>query len=176
MAGSLCWEATGPCLWKTICGVIALQEQRLRFDRFGPAEAWELGRRLKDRAEAAQASLAIDISSPSHQLFHFSMPGASPNNADWIRRKRNTVLRFFRSSYGVGLQMQQRDTTLETAYCLPFADYAGHGGGFPIFVKDMGCIGAVVVSGLPQREDHRLVVEVLADMLGQGIADITLAP
>lgn len=156
--------------------IVALQEQRLRFDRFGPAEAWELGRRLKETAESRQAFLAIDISSQLQQLFHFAMPGTSPNNSDWIRRKRNTVLRFFRSSYGVGLQMQQRQTTLQTSYCLDFADYADHGGGFPIVVRDMGCIGAVTVSGLPQREDHGLVVEVLAGMLGQAVADIALTP
>ncbi|PKU25422.1 heme-degrading domain-containing protein [Telmatospirillum siberiense] len=156
--------------------IVALQEQRLLFDRFGPAEAWDLGRRLKEAAESRRATLAIDISTQMQQLFHFAMPGAAPNNADWIRRKRNTVLRFFRSSYGVGLQMQQRQTTLQAAYALEMTDYADHGGSFPLVVKGMGCIGAVTVSGLPQREDHGLVVEVLADMLGQDRDGITLAP
>jgi uncharacterized protein (UPF0303 family) len=156
--------------------IVALQEQRLRFDRFGPAEAWNLGLRLKEAAEARQAALAIDISLPGQQLFHFAMPGATPNNADWIRRKRNTVFRFFRSSYGVGLQMQQRQTTLAAAYALELSDYADHGGSFPILLTGSEFIGAVSVSGLPQREDHGLVVAVLAGMLGQDTADITLAP
>ena len=155
---------------------VALQEQRLKFDRFGPEEAWEIGRCLKETAEARQAFLAIDISLHAQQLFHFAMPGAAPNNADWVRRKRNTVFRFFRSSYGVGLQMQQRQTTLLAAYDLELHDYADHGGSFPIVIPGPGCIGAVTVSGLPQREDHGLVVEVLAKMLGQDIADLALAP
>ncbi len=156
--------------------IVAGQEQRLQFERFGPAEAWELGRRLKEAAESRRACLAIDVSLQVQQLFHFAMPGAAPNNADWIRRKRNTVFRFFRSSYGVGLQMLQRQTTLAAAYALPLSDYADHGGSFPIVVAGTGCIGAVSVSGLPQREDHGLVVEVLAGMLGRETDGITLSP
>lgn len=156
--------------------IVALQEQRLRFDRFGSAEAWELGRRLKEAAESHHCTLAIDISLQGQQLFHYAMPDATPNNADWIRRKRNTVFRFFRSSYGIGLQMLQRQTTLLAAYALELCDYADHGGSFPIVVTGSGCIGAVTVSGLPQREDHGFVVKVLAEMLGQDTADITLAP
>lgn len=156
--------------------IVALQEQRLRFNHFGPAEAWDLGLRLKAAAESRQAALAIDVSLPLQQLFHCAMPGATPNNADWIRRKRNTAFRFFRSSYGVGLQMLQRQTTLLAAYDLELHDYADHGGSFPIVVAGAGCIGAVTISGLPQREDHGLVVEVLAAMLDQDPDGITLAP
>ncbi|HXP97432.1 MAG TPA: heme-degrading domain-containing protein [Telmatospirillum sp.] len=155
---------------------VTLQEQRLQFDQFGPAQAWDLGQRLKATAENRQIFVAIDISSPSQQLFHFAMPGTTPNNADWIRRKRNTVFRFYRSSFAIGLQMQQRQTTLATAYNVPAGDYADAGGGFPIAIKGTGCVGAVTVSGLPQREDHRFLVDVLAEMLGQDIADITLTP
>ncbi len=155
---------------------IALQEQRLRFPRFDARTAWDLGQRLKDTIAARQAAVAIDISLHGQQLFFFSMPGATPNNADWIRRKRNTVFRFFRSSYGIGLSMQQRQTTLAAAYGLAFADYADHGGSFPLFLTDQGCVGAVTVSGLPQRDDHALVVEVLAATLGENLAEIALAP
>jgi uncharacterized protein (UPF0303 family) len=74
----------------------------------------------------------------------------------------------------MGLTMSQRQTTLTAAYGLPVADYADHGGGFPLFVAGTGCIGAVTVSGLPQRDDHSLVVSVLGRMLALDIADITL--
>lgn len=153
---------------------IALQEDRLRFDHFDPSLAWELGRRLKEAAEARQGYIAIDISTPSQQIFHFAMPGATPNNADWIRRKRNTVFRFYRSSYGMGMQMQQQETTLSARYGLNFSDYADHGGSFPLVVTGAGFIGAVTISGLPQRDDHNVVVETLATLLGRDISDIAL--
>jgi uncharacterized protein (UPF0303 family) len=119
-------------------------------------------------------AVAIDVSLIGQQLFFHAMPGTTPNNADWIRRKRNTVFRFFRSSFGMGLTMAQRQTTLAAAYGLPVADYADHGGGFPLFVAGTGCIGAVTVSGLPQRDDHSLVVSVLGRVLALDLADIAL--
>ena len=40
------------------------------------------------------------------------------------------------------------------------------GGGFPIRVKGVGAVGVIAVSGLPQRQDHEIVVAVLAEHLG----------
>jgi uncharacterized protein (UPF0303 family) len=154
---------------------ITLQEQRLQFDRFDPTVALELGLLLKEIAEARGAAVTIDISLHGQQLFHFAMAGTSPNNADWIRRKRNVVARYYRSSYAIGLQMAQRQTTLQAAVGLDLKDYADHGGSFPLVVKGAGCIGAVTVSGLPQREDHALVVDALGAFLGCSIDDISLS-
>ena len=153
---------------------VTLQEQRLQFPSFDPARAWDLGVALKEAAESRSQAVAIDVSLHGYPLFFHAMPGTTPNNADWIRRKRNTVFRFFRSSFGMGLTMAQRQTTLSAAYGLAATDYADHGGGFPLFVAGTGCIGAVTVSGLPQRDDHCLVVSTLAAMLQRDISDITL--
>ena len=146
---------------------IAEQEQRLRFERFDATVAWDIGLRLKAAAEARGAVVAIDISLHGQQLFFFAMPGTTPDNADWIRRKRNTVARFHRSSYAIGLSLQQQGTTLEAKTGLSPAEYATHGGSFPILLAGTGCIGAITVSGLPQREDHELVVAVVGEHLGR---------
>ena len=45
-------------------------------------------------------------------------------------------------------------------------DYTAHGGCFPIRVRGTGMVGTVTVSGLPQKEDHALVVETLGQVLG----------
>src|SRR5215216_3130053 len=91
---------------------IALQEQRLQFERFDGITAWALGTRLKEAAVARGVAVAIDIQLHGQPLFFYAMPGTTPDNVDWIRRKRNVVMRFQRSSYAVGLQLQQQ-TTLE---------------------------------------------------------------
>ncbi|MTJ83716.1 MAG: heme-degrading domain-containing protein [Telmatospirillum sp.] len=153
---------------------IAEQERRLQFPSFDPAGAWLLGTRLKEAAEAKGAAVAIDISLHGRPLFFYAMPGTTPSNADWIRRKRNTVFRFFRSSYAMGLLMESRKTTLADAYGLAPADYADAGGSVPLQIAGQGAIGAVTVSGLPQRDDHSLVVSVLAATLGLDIADVAL--
>ena len=145
---------------------VAEQERRLRFERFEPATAWDIGTRLKAAAEARGASVAIDVSLHGQQLFHYAMPGATPDNADWVRRKRNTVARFHRSSWAIGLSLQQQGTTLEAKTGANLADFATHGGSFPILLAGTGCIGTITVSGLPQREDHELIVGVLEGLLG----------
>jgi uncharacterized protein (UPF0303 family) len=145
---------------------IAEQERLLRFARFGPEEAWTIGASLRDMAVADKAPVAIDISLRDRTLFHCVLPGSTTDNAEWIRRKRNTVLRLWRSSYAVGLSLALKGDSQETAHALPLQDYAVHGGAFPIALESLGCVGAVTVSGLPQRRDHTLVVEALARFLG----------
>ena len=154
---------------------IGLQEQRLQFERFDAATAWALGMRLKEAAEAHGVAVAIDIQLHGQPLFFYAMPGTTPDNVDWIRRKRNVVLRFQRSSYAVGLHLQQQQTTLEKKLGVDTRDYAPHGGCFPLNVLGTGCIGTITVSGLPQRQDHELVVEVLAELLGHPLGELALA-
>ncbi len=152
---------------------IALQEQTLRFESFDKATAWDLGNRLKRACEARNAVATIEVRIARDTVFLYAMPGTAAVNAEWARRKRNVTELLERSSYGVGLALQQNGETLQDPSGLPLADFVAHGGCFPIALRQGGLIGAVTVSGLPQREDHALVVEVLAQMCGvqlQGLA------
>ncbi len=147
---------------------ITLQEERLQFDRFSATTAWDLGRRLKEIAESRQAAIVIDIHLQALPLFYVALPGTTPDNPEWVRRKRNIVRRFFRSSYAIGLLVKQQKINLDA---LDPRDYAAHGGSFPILLPGTGCVGTITVSGLPQREDHCLVVQTVADLLGRDISD-----
>ncbi len=153
---------------------IAEQERVLVLPRFDAADAWRLGESLKRRAESKGQAVLIEIRIARHTVFRYQMPGAGPSNADWARRKRNTVELLQRSSYGVGLGLQREGSSLEAKMGLPTRDYASHGGGFPIVVKGVGCIGVVTVSGLPQREDHEMVVAALAELAGVGVTSLAL--
>ncbi len=146
---------------------ISLQEEKLQFERFDATTAFEIGTRIKALAEKRNVAVAIDIQLHGWPLFYCAMPGTTPNNADWIRRKRNLVMRFYKSSYAIGLQMKQQKTTLVERYGINPGDYVAAGGGFPIKLRGTGCVGTITVSGLSQQEDHELVVEVLAGFLGQ---------
>lgn len=153
---------------------LALQEQRLQFDRFDATTAWALGSRLKALAETRGVAVTIEVRIARETVFLYAMPGTAPTNADWARRKRNTVELLQRSSYATGLSLKQGGGSLETSMGLALRDYASHGGAFPIVVKGCGCIGVVTVSGLPQREDHAMVCEVLAGMCGVPAVEIAL--
>ena len=144
---------------------IARQEQALCFDHFNLETAWQLGTLLHQMAATRKLGVVIDVTLHSMPAFYAALPGSTADNANWVRRKRNLVLRFLKSSYCIGLQLQRQGTTCEQKFGLPLADYAPHGGSFPIHVRQTGVIGAVTVSGLPQRDDHALVVEALAIFL-----------
>jgi uncharacterized protein (UPF0303 family) len=76
---------------------IALQEERLQFDHFGVSTAWDLGKRLKEIAEARKLAIVIDIQLETLPLFYLALQGTTPDNPDWVRRKRNIVRRFTRA-------------------------------------------------------------------------------
>ena len=153
---------------------LAEQERQLQFDRFGAAQAWQLGNTLRALAESRAQAVTIEIRLTRETVFFFAMPGTTPVNADWARRKRNAVDLLQLSSYRIGRELERDGSSLETKLGLPTRDYASHGGCFPLVVKGSGCIGTVTVSGLPQREDHAMLVEVLAPMCGASLAELAL--
>jgi uncharacterized protein (UPF0303 family) len=155
---------------------IALQERELRLPRLDAQVAWELGTRLRAMAVERQLSLVIDVRRFGQQLFYAALDGTTPDNGEWVRRKSNVVARFHRSSYAVGLTQKSKGTNLQDRYGLPVADYASDGGSFPLAVEGAGIVGSATVSGLPQRDDHNLVVEALCAMLKQDFEAIGLGP
>jgi uncharacterized protein (UPF0303 family) len=153
---------------------VAHQEQALVFPAFDAEVAWALGSRLRGAAVRDGLGIVIDVSLFSMPLFYAALEGSTPDNPNWVRRKRNCVERFFRSSYATGLALAKDGRSLQEKFGLPDTDFAPHGGSFPIMVKGAGCIGAVTVSGLPQRQDHAMVVEALALHLGHDAAALSL--
>lgn len=154
--------------------IIARQELRLRFPAFDEQAAWALGCRLRDMALARSAPLVIDIRRAGELVFFAALAGSTPDNGHWAKRKSNVVSRFHRSSYGFGLELQQKNTTLFDRFGLPLSEFAAHGGSFPLAVAGTGVVGSVTVSGLPQRTDHELVVEALCAELGYPYAELSL--
>jgi len=148
----------------------------LQIEAFSESIAWALGTRIKALCEARKVAVTIEIRRAGQTLFFYAMPGTTPNNAEWVRRKRNAVELFHRSSYALGLAYQKEGVSPEQKQGLATHDYAIHGGGFPIRVKGVGCVGCVTISGVPQREDHAIVVEALADLCGVSLADVALDP
>jgi uncharacterized protein (UPF0303 family) len=155
---------------------IALQEHELRLPRLDASVAWELGTRIRTMAVERGRTLVIDVRRFGQPLFYAALDGTTPDNPEWVRRKSNVVARFHRSSYAVGLTQKLKGTSLFERQGLPLADYAVDGGSFPLSVEGAGVVGSVTVSGLPQRDDHNLVVEALCAMLGRDFAALKLEP
>ena len=140
---------------------LAEQERALVRPTFDEDDAWRLGLRLAEVARERGAPVAVDVRRGDHHLFHAALPGSAPDNDAWLVRKARVVARFHHSSLYVGQLCRDAGRTIEQLFLLPENEYAAHGGAFPIAVTGVGVIGSVAVSGLPQLEDHALVLEVL---------------
>ncbi|MCO6057938.1 heme-degrading domain-containing protein [Pseudomonas sp. MOB-449] len=152
------------------------QEETLQFPRFDENTAWQLGALLYERAVAESWPLVIDVRRFDRPLFFAARPGITSDNHDWVRRKTNTVQRFLRSSYWIRHHLALEGKDIAQRYHLSPADYASFGGGFPIIVQSAGVIGSVTVSGLPDRQDHQIIVDALCDLLGHDREALALAP
>ncbi len=153
---------------------IVLQEQELQFASFDEETAWRLGSRLRSMALEREFKIVIDVRRIGQPLFYTALAGTTPDNVDWVRRKSNVTARFLRSSYALGLEMEEKKSNLFDRYGLAVSDYASHGGCFPLRVVQAGVIGSVTVSGLAQRADHELAVEAICAELERDYESLRL--
>jgi uncharacterized protein (UPF0303 family) len=137
------------------------QEQELQLASFTNDDAWALGSALVALGRDRAAPVAVDITRNGFRLFSAALTGATPDNASWLERKSRVVHRFGHSSLYVRQASRERGTTFEQEFALDPARYAAHGGAFPLLVRSVGPVGVVAVSGLPQLEDHAMVVAAL---------------
>lgn len=140
---------------------------RLILPEFTEETSLRLGLTLMNMAKLDRAPVVIDIRTADRTLFHIAMPASAPVNDRWARRKSNTALHFHLASLHVGRNMAAKGDNLAT-HGLSEAEFAIHGGAVPICVAGAGVVACATVSGLPQVEDHRLVVRALETLLPQG--------
>lgn len=148
------------------------QEQELVLPVFDEAVAFDIGASIRARALAEGLSLIVDLRTWDRQLFFSATPGTSADNAEWVRRKINSVRRFQRASYR--LVLERGEAPFPPQAGADPADYVIAGGGFPIRVPGAGIIGTLTISGLPGRSDHGVAVDALCDHLGKSRADYAL--
>ena len=141
------------------------QEEELQFGSFSNDTAFAVGIALLEAARSKGKPVTIDITRNGQQLFHVAMQGTSLDNDVWIKRKNNVVNRFGHSSFYMGIYLQSKGQTIEEKYLISSSEYAAHGGAFPLFIQGVGVVGTITVSGLPQQEDHELVVTTLKRFL-----------
>jgi uncharacterized protein (UPF0303 family) len=153
---------------------LKLQEERLRFTKFDEADAWNLGSFLRYSAEHQKLPMVMDIRVGTRPLFYAALPGTSPENAEWVRRKFNSVMRYHKSTYRLGREIELSGNAFDATRGVNLMEHAAAGGGFPIHIIGTGVVGSITVSGIPQREDHNFVVSGLAEFLEIELADLAL--
>lgn len=144
---------------------LAQEEAELRFADFTLADAWRLGSRMRTAAAERGLPVVIGIVLGRQRVFHTALPGSSSDNDEWLARKTRVALRYGRASLAVGEDFRDRGRDFDTDARLDPHRFAAHGGVVPIRLTGGAVIGAVGVSGLPQRDDHAFVVESLREFL-----------
>ena len=155
---------------------IAEQEAALVFESFDEATAFAIGSAIRERALKDQLPIVVDIQLWDRPLFFAALPGSTSSNTNWARRKRNVVKMFHKSTYRMVLEQAREDKTFPPGHGLSAEDYVLAGGGFPVKVKGVGAVGVIAVSGLPQRQDHEVIVAALCEHLGLSRQTLALPP
>lgn len=137
------------------------QETDLVLPRFDLADALSLGALATELASDRGLPVVIVVAHGRREVFRAALPGTTPDNDDWLARKRRVVERFETSTLALRVTYEERGTDFPTATGLSELEYAAHGGGWPVRVDGVGVVGFFGVSGLPQVEDHAFIVEVL---------------
>jgi uncharacterized protein (UPF0303 family) len=136
-------------------GELEAEYAGLELAGFDEAAAWKLGVILVELGNGLP--VVIDIRTADRTLFHAALPGSAPLNDLWARRKSNTALMFQLPSMLVAARNRAKGEPLDK-HGLSGVDYADSGGAVPIRVRGVGVVAVATVSGLPQLEDHKLVV------------------
>ncbi len=144
---------------------LAAESKAIELNKFNYEFAWELGARIREKASRDELPVAIEIRHGSNVIFSTLVGRATIDNFDWTRRKCAVAHRFHRSSLQVRLEAERGGYDFNQKFRLPTADYVASGGGIPLILKGGTLIGTVGVSGLPNIEDHNLIVMALREQL-----------
>lgn len=140
------------------------EEARLILPHFDETMAIRLGTALVSLAQGRNLPVVINIRNANRCFFHAALPGSQATNDNWARRKSNMTLMTGHASLMVGVKNSQQGRSVAGEGLAP-EDYADHGGAVPLRVAGAGMVAVATVSGLPQVEDHRLVVEAITALL-----------
>ena len=143
------------------------QEANLVLRNMTPELAIEIGEIAKFFALSRELPVAIEVRIGDWIIYHASLPGSTSENQWWIDRKARVVLLKHHSSLFERVSAEERGVDWHKENNLLDETHAIHGGGLPLITKSDGFVGVLLVSGLPQVEDHLLGVEVLTEFLAR---------
>ena len=143
------------------------EELLLTLPALDMADAIEIGEIAKSFGTQRSLPLAVEIRVGDWAVYHASLPGSTPENDWWIGRKARVVKLKQHSTMYERVSAEERGADWHKENNLLDETHAIHGGGLPLITKDDGLVGVLLISGLPQVDDHLLGVEVLTEFLAR---------
>ena len=146
---------------------LAQEAQTLQLESLSQKDAIEIGEIALDFGFERGLAIAIQVQLKDWVVFHASLPGSTPENDEWLARKARVVLATGNSTMYERVLAEEQGIDWYQTKGLPEKTHAIHGGGLALNVKGFGCMGVLLISGLPQVQDHLLGVEVLTEFLAR---------
>ena len=143
------------------------EERHLVLPSLIVADALEIGEIAKSFGTQRGLPIAVEVRIGDWIIYHASLPGSTSENQWWIDRKARVVLLKHHSTIYERVSAEERGVDWHKENNLLDETHAIHGGGLPLITKGEGFVGVLLVSGLPQVEDHLLGVEVLTEFLAR---------
>lgn len=137
------------------------QESEVALDAFDNEIAQQLGALATKIGIERNLGIAISIRIGEWEVFKAALPGSKPENDGWINRKANVVNLTQHSTMYERVNSEESGIDWHLEHGVKDETHAIHGGGFPLYIKGEGFRGILLISGLPQVEDHKLAVEIL---------------
>ena len=146
---------------------LLVEEQILTLPSLSAAEALEVGEIAKSLGMARNLPIATEVRLGDWIIYHASLPGSKPEYDWWMSRKARVVMLKHHSTMYERVSAEERGVDWHKENNLLDETHAIHGGGLPLITKNEGFVGVLLISGLPQVEDHLLGVEVLTEFLAR---------
>jgi len=147
------------------------QERKLRLPALLNKDAVEIGQIAIELGRRRNLPISIEVRIGSWVVFHASLPGSSPENDRWIERKVSVVMLSHHSTLFERVFAEERGVDWYKENGVTDETHAIHGGAIPL-ITDEGFKGILIISGLPQVEDHLFAVEVLTEFLARKGEDL----
>jgi uncharacterized protein (UPF0303 family) len=143
------------------------EEQILTLPSLDLTGALEIGEIAKSLGQVRNLPIAVEVRLLDWIIYHASLPGSKSENQWWIDRKARVVMLKHHSTLYERVSAEERGVDWHKENNVGDETHAIHGGGLPLITKDEGFVGILLISGLPQVEDHLLGVEVLTEFLAR---------
>jgi len=143
------------------------QEKQLKAQKLDLLDLIDIGQIALEIGLARKLPITVEVRMGNWIVYHASLPGSTSENQSWIDRKARVVLLKHHSTLYERVSAEERGVDWHKENNLLDETHAIHGGGLPLITKGDGFVGVLLISGLPQVEDHLLGVEVLTEFLAR---------
>ena len=136
-------------------------EASTAFEDLDISKALEIGERASALGIERNLPITIAIELDGVEVFRRALPRASDEHAGWITRKSNVVNLTHHSTMYERVKSEEEEIDWHAVHGVVDETHAIHGGGFPLITTSGDFRGVLLISGLPQVEDHLFALEVL---------------